>query len=192
MLKMVIFDMDGTLIHNRIPFEEMRNNIAKRLNVDPESLKPLYEKLKEMNRPEVLEWLKEEEIRRADVSYPDPGLTSVLEYIRNRKIVVAVLTRNCREAARKALGWYLGMIDVLITRDDGYELKPSPEPIISLMNRFGFNPRDVLVVGDYDYDIQAGMLAGCKTVRIGAGFADYNIIHLEELKTIIKKLAEGY
>ena len=184
--------MDETLIHNRIPFEEVRRNIARRLNVEPERLTPLYERLKEMNRPEVLEWLKEEELRRAEESYPAPGLGSILEYIRNRKVVVAVLTRNCREAAMKALGWYIGMIDVLITRDDGYELKPSPEPIISLMNRFGFSPRNVIVVGDKDYDIQAGMLAGCKTVKIGGGFADYNIMHLEELKPIIKTLSEGY
>ena len=184
--------MDGTLIHNRIPFEEVRNNIARKLNVNPEELKPLYEKLKALNNPQVLEWLKEEEIKRAEQSYPDPAITSVLEYLRNRKIIVAVLTRNCREAAYKALGWYRGMIDEIITRDDGYELKPSPEPIFALMNRYGFNPRDVLVVGDYDYDIQAGMLAGCKTVRIGGGFADYTIVQLEELKPIVKKLSEGY
>jgi len=189
-MKIIIFDLDGTLVDNEVSFDEMRQRMAKRLNIPKNELDPLYEKLISLNLPDGLKILSEEEMRRAEHSRFKYGLSDLFEFLRQRRIKIAVLTRNCRKATLKALGYLSSGIDVMVTRDDGYKLKPSPEGIFAILNRFAILPKDALMVGDYDFDIEAGRLAGCKTVRMGTGFADFNVRNLEELKYLIKKLEE--
>uniref|UniRef100_A0A7C4YFM6 HAD family phosphatase n=1 Tax=candidate division WOR-3 bacterium TaxID=2052148 RepID=A0A7C4YFM6_UNCW3 len=191
MLKIVIFDLDGTLVVNEKPFEEVRQKIAKAFNLNQEELKPLYEKLIELNNPDALRMLEEEEIRRAEESVPMPDLMSLIEFLRTRYIKLAILTRNCRKAVEKALRHYYGYFDIILTRDDGLELKPSPLPIYTILNTFGVSPRDAIIVGDFDYDIDAGRIAGIKTIRLGAGYADYNVLNIEELISLLKKILES-
>lgn len=190
MLKIVIFDLDGTLVINDKPFEEVRLKIAKAFNLNPDELRPLYEKLLELNNPAALQMLEEEEIKRAEESRPVPDLMSLIEFLRTRYIKLAILTRNCRKAVEKALRHYYGYFDIILTRDDGLELKPSPLPVYTILNTFGITPRDAIIVGDYDYDIDAGRIAGIKTIRIGPGYGDYNVLNIEELITLLKKILE--
>jgi len=190
MMKIIIFDLDGTLVDNEVSFDEMRGRIAKRLNIPKKKLDPLYETLISLDIPGGLKILNDEEVRRAEHSRYKYGLSDLFEFLRQRRIKIALLTRNCRKAALKALGYLSSGIDVMITRDDGYKLKPSPEGIFAILNRFAILPKDALVVGDYNFDIEAGRLAGCKTVRMGPGFADFNVRNLEELTHLIKKLEE--
>ncbi len=184
-MKAVIFDMDGTLIKNPVPFSEMRERIARRLNMPVESLQPLYESLLKLKNPDVMDILKEEEIERAKKSYPVDGLRNVLKYLRKMGIKIAIVTRNCREAVDVALGSYLKFFDLIITRDDTKLPKPAPDPILLIIKHFGISPSEAIVVGDYDYDIEAGRRAGCITVRIGEGDGDFNIKDIKILGSVI-------
>ncbi len=189
-IRLVIFDLDETIVINRIPFAEMRSRILKEINM---SANPphLYEFLRDLN-PSYLKILEREEIRRAENSYVHPAFDEVLRFLRNENIKVAVLTRNSRRAAEIALGDYLQRIDALVTRDDTFPPKPSPDAILYLINRFSSTPSETIVVGDYDYDIQAGRAAGCITVRIGKGEADYVIGDLSELIPLLSGLMEKW
>jgi len=129
--------------------------------------------------------LKEEEIRRARKSYPVPGLKSILEYLKKMDIRLTIVTRNCREAINIALHNYLNFFDLIVTRDDTKLPKPAPDPILLIVRKFGISPQEAIVVGDYDYDIEAGKKAGCITVRIGKGDGDFNIKDINEIKEIL-------
>lgn len=190
MLKIVIFDLDETLVINEKPFEEVRIKIAKAYNMNPDDLRPLYEKLLELNNPAALQMLEEEEIRRAEESRPMPDLMSLIEFLRTRYIKLAILTRNCRKAVEKSLRHYYGYFDIILTRDDGFELKPSPLPIYTILNTFSITPSEAIIVGDYDYDIDAGRIAGIKTIRMGPGYGDYNVLNIQELILLLKKILE--
>ncbi len=190
MLKVVIFDLDGTLVMNEKPFEAVREKIAKAFNLNPDELRPLYEKLIALNNPAALKMLEEEEIRRAEESIPMPDLMSLLEFLRQKYIKLAILTRNCRKAVEKALRHYYGYFDLILTRDDGLELKPSPLPIYTILNTFGISPSDAIIVGDFDYDIDAGRIAGIKTIRMGPGYADYNVSNIQDLISLFKRMLE--
>ncbi len=186
MIRLVIFDLDETVVINRVPFYEMRERILEEVGVsaDPPHL---YEFLRSMG-PQYIRILEREEIRRAQNSYVHPAFDGILDFLRGRGVKIAILTRNSRKAAETALGDYINRIDALVTRDDPFPPKPSPEPVIYLMRRFSSSPPETVVVGDYDYDVQAGRAAGCITVRIGSGDADYVIGDLSEILPLFDTL----
>ncbi|NPA75466.1 MAG: HAD family hydrolase [Euryarchaeota archaeon] len=186
MIRLVIFDLDETVVHNTVPFSEIRKRIMNEINCD-ESPPHLYEFLKEKGE-EYLKILEREEIRRAKSATVDPEFPAIVEWLKSRGINVAILTRNSRRAAELALSEYINKIDALICRDDGFPPKPAPDAVFYLMHRFSANPDETVVVGDYDYDIEAGRRAGCITVRIGTGEADFSIDSLNELKSIVSPL----
>ncbi len=184
--KLVIFDLDETIVHNQIPFAEMRERIMKRLGI---STTPphLFEFLRGLG-DDALKILQEEEIRRAKSAEVDPEFDRILKFLKERKIKVAVLTRNSRAAAEIALGDYVKKIDALLCRDDGLPPKPAPDGVIYLLNRFSASPEGCIMVGDYDYDIMAARRAGCIAVRLGEGNGDLHISSLSELIPLLTSL----
>ena len=60
--------------------------------------------------------------------------------------------------------------DNIITRDKVKNLKPSPEGIIILSNKWGIPPNHLIMVGDMDSDIGAGKSAGSITIGVTSGF----------------------
>ena len=65
---------------------------------------------------------------------------------------------------------YLGLDDLfdvsMCSEDTGY-LKPNPEPFEDLVRRSGFEPRDVLYVGNhYKYDIAGARACGLMTAQL--------------------------
>ncbi len=187
-IRLVIFDLDETIVKNTIPFSEIREKVLSAVG-SRENPAHLYEFIRD-NYPDYLPILEHEEINRAKSAYVDPVFEEILKFLRDNGINVAVLTRNSRKAALIALGDYAGRIDALITRDDGFPPKPAPDAIFYLMGRFSSTPSSTIMVGDYDYDIEAGKLAGCITVRIGKGDGDYVISSLKEVIKIISDIIE--
>ena len=186
MIRLVIFDMDGTIVDNKIPFSEMRDRIMKKINCH-ENPPHLYEFLKEKGE-KYLKILEEEEIRRAKYARAVSSLPRILDYLENKKIKKAILTRNSRKATLIALGNFSSHFDAIITREDGFEPKPSDDAIRYLLSKLGVKYEQCIVVGDYDYDIIAGKKAGCITVRIGNGDGDYQLEKTDDIVKLIERI----
>ncbi len=185
-MKFVIFDLDETIVNNEIPFGEMRDRILAKIKSEDKP-KHLYEYLKEKNE-KYLKILEEEEVRRAKKARIVKSLPKVLEYLKREGIKRAVLTRNSKNATSIALGSYADEFDAIITRDDGFEPKPSDEAIRYLLDKFRVKNEECIVVGDYDYDIIAGKRAGCVTVGVRMDKGDYRIEDIGEIVDIISRL----
>ena len=186
MIRLVIFDLDGTIVENKIPFQEMRKRIMKRINCH-ENPPHLYEFLRDKG-DKFLKILEEEEIRRAKHAKVVSSLPKILNYLKEKGIKKAILTRNSRRATLIALGEFPKEFDVIITRDDDFEPKPSEDAILYLLSKFDLENEECIVVGDYYYDIIAGKKAGCITVGINRNDGDYNIEKIEEIMNLIDKL----
>ena len=189
MIRLVIFDLDETIVINKIPFSEMRERILRKIGSN-ERPAHLYEFLKAKGE-NCLKILEEEEIRRARHSMVHPSLPKILRELKKKNIKLAVLTRNSRQATMIALGEYAKYFDDIITRNDGFEPKPSPEAIFHLLSKYKVRGDECIVVGDYDYDIIAGKKAGCITVRIGNGSGDYRIEKIDEIFEIVDMLTDS-
>lgn len=171
-LRAVLFDFDGTLTHpGALDFPA----IKRELGCPPEQF--------------VLEWvlslppgeerdaasiaLERFELAAAETSAPNEGAEELVRELRDAGLAVGVLTRNGRSAIDRALRQFAKLtvddFDVVVTRDDDVAPKPSPDGVLHAAAAMGVPPDEVLVVGDYVLDMQAGRAAGAITAYLAGG-----------------------
>lgn len=163
-----IFDLDGTLTVAAHDFDAIRAELGlspglpileQLAALPPATAAPLHQRLGEI------------EGELADQARPQPGAAALLAGLQARGIQLGILTRNRRDLALRTLRaaglqGHFDEADVL-GRDDAPP-KPSPAGLRELLDRWGMEGRDAVMVGDYLFDLQAGRAAGAATVHFDA------------------------
>jgi len=54
--------------------------------------------------------------------------------------------------------------DIIITRESGLPIKPSPVPVFHICSQWGLRPENVIVVGDHEDDVKCGLSAGAQAI----------------------------
>jgi len=198
MIKGIAFDMDGTLTRPVIDFDQIR----KAIGVSDRSW-PVFEQIQDMDVPEknrALKILEQMEMAAADKSEPNPGLDPLVEFLEQNSIKKGIYTRNMKKALDLTLTkiGLFGKFNPIVTRDHNLRLKPDPEMILFILKEWRFTPGQVLVVGDFEFDIMAGKAANCRTVYLnhfpgkpGPMGADFVIDRLDKLVGIIEGLNDA-
>ncbi len=195
-IKMILFDFDGTLTKpGALDFDEIKEAIGC-----PHEI-PVLEYMRGITDPvrrqEVSDLLDMFELRGAQVSKPNAGAEAILPYLKNKGILIGILTRNTLKTVIRALENFevarISDFDLVITRDDELKPKPHPEGILWAAEKMGINPEAMLMVGDFDFDMEAGRKAGAITVFLDNHDKKkteveraFTISKLEDLKEIIK------
>ncbi|WP_457750649.1 glycosyltransferase [Thermococcus sp.] len=218
-LKAVVFDLDGTLIGAPKPFAQLKDELADMLRERgiPENLigdlTPMYESLlkiaKETGIPfEELHALQIGlEVARIKKSYPFEGARELLEFLKERGIRLALMTRSSREAAITALKTHglLDYFEVVSAREDvpPEDLKPNPGQLMRILDSLRLLPSKVLVVGDHGYDILPAMKLGTLSALI-TGHSEgrmtfdveseptFRVENLTALRELIERLLSTY
>jgi len=124
------------------------------------------------------------------------GATELLQTLRARGVLVAVITRNCRRVAEELMARMELPADLLLAREDTTEFKPHPAPVLRACERLGVRPLRASMTGDLWADIAAGRAAGVATT-IGIQWAhdppdrfarcapDYVVGSLQEVARLI-------
>jgi HAD superfamily hydrolase (TIGR01509 family) len=82
-----------------------------------------------------------------------------------RGVRLAIATRNSRQITSATLSKYDLPIDLIFTRDDG-PVKPDPWAVLEACRQWDIPPADVVVIGDYRFDVECGRAAGARTVLL--------------------------
>lgn len=218
-IRAVIFDLDGTLVGAPMPFAEVKEQLRKRLiemGIDEKligDLTPMYETLLRISEKvgvdfESLHSIQVElETERMRESFLFDGVREVLDYLRERGIKIAIVTRSSRKATLFTLekNGILEYFDSIIAREDvpPKDLKPQPGQINKALEELGIPPEKVLVVGDHGYDVIASKKAGALSVLVTShesgrmSFSveadpDFEVLTLEELKVLLERLLSTY
>lgn len=170
-IRAVLFDFDGTLTKgSALDFRAIREDIGCPQGV---SLLEYIEDLEPEARHKAAEKLAGYEREGASRSEPNDGALELLVFLRVRKIPCGILTRNSRESILSSMqnfpGGTLESFRVVICRDDDFEVKPSAAGVYHAAEVLGVKPHELVVIGDYLYDVQAGNRAGAVTVFLDAG-----------------------
>jgi phosphoglycolate phosphatase len=171
----VVFDMDGTLVSQELDFEAIRREIGLPSGV------PLLEALAKLDfdtRQAADLILDRHECLAAERATVIAGVVEVLEWLEVRSIRKAVLTRNSRRSAETVLNRCGLRFDPIVAREDSPP-KPNPHGIWQICEAWQIVPADVLMIGDYLYDVEAGRNAGARTALVTHG-RDWPFAHLAD------------
>jgi hydrogenase expression/formation protein HypE len=169
-IKGVLFDFDGTLTcPGALDFPAIKKVIGCPAE------QPILEFLETQHTPrqaELLSLLEAFEDQAAQASFPNQGAEKCLSDLKKRGLPIGILTRNRLSSVKKALKRFanLSMDDfaAVITRDVSRP-KPHPDGVIEGASRMGIDPSELLVVGDFRFDVMAGKSAGARTVLLTNG-----------------------
>jgi phosphoglycolate phosphatase len=160
----MLFDMDGTLTVPYFDFDAIRREVGVGSNPILESI----EKMDHVSRERALAILHRHEDQCAAECVLNPGCEELIAWLEARKVKLAVVTRNSLKSASTVFSRLNIPIDVLITRDDGV-FKPAPDPLLLACRRLNVAPADTWMIGDGEYDVQAGHAAGMRTIWLSHG-----------------------
>ncbi len=154
-----VFDLDGTLVDSKLDFDRLR------LDLGLSEQAPILEAVEAWS-PEKQRWahqiIDEHELAGAAASLVYPGVREFLQSLSDRKIPSAVFTRNSRRATEITLTKHDLQFPHVITRNDA-PAKPNPTGLLQIAKHFQLAPAEILYVGDYVYDLKAGLAAQIPT-----------------------------
>lgn len=192
----VLFDFDGTLT---LPGALDFPGIKREMGCPPDL--PILEYLETLppeHKGPLLQLLELKEEKAAELSLPNAGAEDCLRALKQKGLLLGIITRNSFQSVKKAFQKFTGIdwrdFTTIITRDDSLP-KPHPDGVHQAAERMGILAQELLVVGDFRFDIIAGFEAGARTVLLTNGRApliipgdpapDYTVAGLEELFGII-------
>lgn len=187
MIRGVIFDMDGTLTMPHMDFQALRRELGIAAGDIVDYMRSVSGAEKERVEA-ILHRFEEDAAVNAELQ---PGASEVIVALRARGIKVGLLTRNSRRSVETVCAKFELTFDATVTREDAPH-KPSPEPVLKLAQLWGLPPAEMMMVGDYVYDLRCGHNAGAKAVLLVNGNvpewaheADAVIHRLDELMGVL-------
>ena len=190
MKKLVIFDLDGTLLDTIADLAESANYALKQLGYpthDVETIRtfvgnginkllfralPDEEKTEENMMRMRSHFVPYYDVHNADLSNPYPGIVSLLEDLQAKGIQIAVASNKYQEATVKLVKQYFPDIDFIeiLGQREGINVKPDPTIVFDILQKADVSKEDILYVGDSGVDMQTAINAGVDAVGVTWGF----------------------
>jgi HAD superfamily hydrolase (TIGR01509 family) len=185
-IRAFLFDLDNTLVDSRLDFEAMRREMRL-----PSDL-PILEAIDRLPRSEADRCraiLHRHELAGAACATLLPGVPEIIDELQRRELPFGIATRNCREVALATLANVGLACELVLTRDCG-PVKPDPWPVFFACRTWQLDPRDVVVIGDYRFDIESGRAAGARTVFLTHAPNPHLHDNPEQADLVLTSLAE--
>lgn len=213
-IKLVAFDMDGTMLDNEWAHARANEQIARELGVElPQNVRPCgysvreywqsicqnegiqadVEQLAQQHFQKTMDVIKEAKVPEM------PGLGRVLRSLKESGRQVAI-TSSSDESFVREVADYLGVtpyIDFFVTKDQVTRLKPAPDIYLEALRLAGVKAEQALGVEDSVPGCRALREAGLHSVGFlneGSNFqgdrleSDYRIERMDELYTLVENL----
>lgn len=218
MKRLVIFDLDGTLLNTIADLANSTNHALNQLGYpthEPEEynfmvgngINKLFERaLPEGEKTEenVLrvrqEFIPYYDQHNADESRPYPGIPELLETLQAKGIQLAVASNKYQAATEKLIAHYFPNIKFIAVfgQRDGVNVKPDPAIVEDILRISGTPKKEVLYVGDSGVDMQTARNAGVTACGVTWGFRplaeleSFNPRYIIEVPQLISNLIIRY
>ena len=191
MKKLVVFDLDGTLLNTIADLAESTNHALKEFGYPVHTVEEYYyfvgngiNKLFERALPEnertqenILKirssFVPYYNVHNADYSRPYPGIPELLAKLQEQGIKLAVASNKYQAATEKLVKHYFPEIHfaAVLGQREGIPTKPDPGTVRDCMHMAEIeNREEVLYVGDSNVDMQTALNAGVDAVGVAWGF----------------------
>lgn len=191
MKKLVIFDLDGTLL-NTIADLAQATNYALEVLGYPTHATPAYQKMVGNGINKLFERALPEEGRslenvlavrehflpyyekhKMDKTAPYPGIVSLLQKLQQQGKLLAVASNKYQDAAVLLTHHYFPTIkfDIILGERQGVMAKPDPQIIYDIIDETKVDKKDILYVGDSSVDMQTAKAANVDVCVVTWGFS---------------------
>ena len=197
MIKLVIFDLDGTLLDTIADLAASTNYALSQLGYPTHAkdkyhymvgngINKLFERALPEDKRDNEEVLKMREIfvghyenHNSDYSKPYPGIVELLEELKKRKIPMAVASNKYQAGTEKLVKHFFPTIPFIATlgQREGIPVKPNPQIIDDILTIKNIDRDQILYVGDSGVDMQTANNAKLIACGVSWGFRP-----VEELK----------
>lgn len=198
MIKLVIFDLDGTLLDTIYDLAHSCN-YALELNHYPTHPVEAYRffvgngmtKLVERALPEAdrtsftiakvkKDFLAYYSDHSTEFTRPYPGISELLESLQANDYMLAVASNKIDSATQYLINKFFPYItfSTVLGQREEFPIKPDPAIVYEIMKNAGVSKEETLYVGDSGVDVETALNAGVKLVSVLWGFRPK-----EELKT---------
>jgi len=189
-----VFDLDGTLTLPVHDFAFIRRELAI---PDGEDILSHLETLLPSQSQQRHERLYDIEYELASHAVAAPGVSELLDYLVQRDIRLGILTRNRRDIALltlDAIGVRHHFMDEHILGRDEAPPKPDPSGILYLQEQWQAETGNLVMIGDYLFDLLAGKAAGAMTVHVarpdGQRWPEHSDVMVETLAELFDGIVE--
>lgn len=210
MKKLVIFDLDGTLLNtiedlgnaanyalskNGYPTHSLasypffvgngvRNLIRKALPDDMRTDSIIESLLKDFK-----EYYNE---HNTDCTKPYDGIEELLRNLQDNGVKIAVASNKYQQATEKIIAHYFGDIDFVAVygQREGVNVKPDPSVVFSILSDAKVPKSEVLYVGDSGVDMETARRACVDSVGVTWGFRSEKELNEYHADMIVNKASD--
>lgn len=194
MIKLCIFDLDGTVLDSVATIAHYANLALSKYGIEPietgryrylagRGIERLLRGALAERKREGDEALYRSVYRTYDDAYnANPshqtrifdGMKETLDALKERGIKLAAVSNKPDFAAKGVINelYGEGYFDFVTGATDAYPLKPDPKSTLAVIRRFGALPSETLYIGDTATDIETARNAGITAVGVLWGFRE--------------------
>ena len=187
-IQAVVFDLDNTLVSSSLDFALIREELGCDKS---QGILEFIAELPKEQQQQATDRVISHEVSDAHSAYALEGCHDLLQTITDSTLQTAILTRNCREAAKVKIANNKIDVPIVLTRED-HPAKPAPDALLHLSELWQIPAENILYVGDYIYDLQIAQNANSKSCLITfdrelefAHMADLKVKNLPELNEML-------
>lgn len=205
MIRLVIFDLDGTLLDTIADLSQACNVALAHFGYPLHDIKAYKKfvgngiyKLVERSLPQ--DARDEANVKRVkavfddyykvhslDQTKPYPGILNLLETLHQKGIQCGVVTNKAHDYAVELMKqFFRSQIDYTLGQREGIPTKPHPYSVLEMMTHFNVTPEECLYVGDSNVDIQTAKAAKLASIGVLWGFRDEKELQEEGATYLVK------
>ena len=195
--KVIIFDLDGTIVHLKADWMSLKNKLADKYNTlyddkcKFDSISACLSKIVERNDEKALKDFFNDirHYEHENIEENQPIKDSIF-FINNRHLFAinkdtkfAILSLNTRNTIIKSLklAKIFEKVDFIVGREDVRKWKPDPEGLIKIKSHYKLKDEEMIYFGDLENDLKTG-----KNANIEAYYIDELINLVNKKKSELK------
>lgn len=215
MIKLVIFDLDGTLLNTIEDIAVSLNKALKNYNLPTHSLDTVLKMvgngvdllIQRAVKPyddcflDVKKYYLEDYNKNCDINTkPYKGIKELLQTLKDKGIKIAVLSNKPHIDTVTVINKYFNnTFDYVIGKKDNNRIKPYSDGVNEVMNYFNIKNNNSMFIGDSEVDVETGKNAKMRTIAVTWGFreeeklkgADYIVSSPKDILNIIEGINNG-